>query len=187
MEALVIIDMQYYFISDALKKAFPDITLPNEIIPSIRNCLNEARRLQIPTLHIKTEYKYDKSNWPKTKLHRESLYCIQGTHEAEIISDLHPTQNENVIVKSRYSGFYKTGLEDWLIANDIDSIVLAGYALDGCVRFTAVDAFNVGISTTILSDCVMSSQEPTNKSIEYLQFLIQSEVIDSKEWLMKYF
>ncbi len=187
MEALVIIDMQYYFISDTLQKTFPEITLPNKIVPLIKNCLNEARQLQIPILHIKTEYKLDKSNWPKSRLHREILYCMQGTQEAEIISELQPTKNETVILKSRFSGFYNTGLEDWLKSNDINTIVLAGYALDCCVRFTAVDAFNVGLNTIILSDCVMSAQEPTKDSIKYLQFLIQSDVADSKQWLSNYY
>ncbi len=185
MEALIIIDMQNYFISDEFKETFPALTLPYKIIEPIKNLLNETRRLKIPTLFIKTEYKKDKSNWPETKLNRDKLYCMEGTYNADIISELNPVLNESVFLKSRYSGFYETGLEKWLNKNSIDSIVLAGYALDGCIRFTAVDAFNVGIETTILSDCVLSSKEPTSKSIEYLQFLIQSEVIDSKQWLGK--
>jgi len=175
--------MQNYFISDSIKKSFPDLMLPTKIIPAIENCLHETRQLNVPIVHIKTEYKSDKSNWPKSKSNRNSLYCMEGTNEAKIISELSPTQNEVVILKSRYSGFFDTELEDWLKRNNIDSIALAGYALDCCVRFTAVDAFNIGFRTTILKDCVMSSREPTTDSIEYLQFLIQSDVIDSKQWL----
>lgn len=182
-EALLIIDMQYYFISDALKVFEPDIALATEIVPIIKECLLEARQFKIPILHVKTEYKTDKSNWPKTWLHHEYLYCMHGTHEAEIISEVCPIPNETVVIKSRFSGFFNSKLEDWLVKNDIDSIVLAGYALDGCVKFTAVDAFNLGFKTTILGDCVMSAREDTKSSLEYLQFLIQSNVIDSKSWL----
>ena len=185
-EALVIIDMQYFFISTALKTYASDIVPAVKIVPAIKNCLYEARQFQVPIIHIKTEYKEDKSNWPKTWLHYDSLYCMHGTHEAEIISEISPIENEAIIIKSRFSGFFKTDLEAWLVKNDINSVVIAGYALDGCVRFTAVDAFNLGIKTTILSDCVMAAQEDTKSSLEYLQFLIQSSVIESKLWLSSF-
>ncbi len=186
MEALVVIDMQNYFISDSLKESSPGIKQPISIIPSIACCLKEARNLNLPIIHIKTEYKADKSDWPKSKSHRDSLYCIENTQDAEFISELCPLPDEAVIVKSRYSGFYDTEFEAWLKENGIQSIALAGYALDCCVRFTAVDAFNIGYGTTILRDCVMSSWEDTDVSIEYLQYLIQSEVSDSKDWLSQY-
>jgi len=145
-----------------------------------------ARNLNIPIVHIKTEYKSDKSNWPKSKSHRDSLYCIENTHEAEFIPVLRPLPDEKVIVKSRYSAFYDSGLETWLKDKNISSIAFAGYALDCCVRFTAVDAFNMGFGTTLLRDCVISSMEPTDLSIEYLQFLILSDVFDSKDWLSNF-
>jgi len=178
--------MQNYFISDSLKESTPGIKLPTFIIPSIASCLNDARNLNIPIAHIKTEYKADKSNWPRSKVHRDSLYCIENTYDADFISELRPVPSEAVIVKSRYSGFFDTGLEAWLRENGIHSIALAGYAMDCCVRFTAVDAFNIGIGTTILRDCVLSSREATEVSIEYLQFLIQADVSDSKDWLSQY-
>lgn len=45
-----------------------------------------------------------------------------------------------------------TPLESMLRARDIDEIVVVGLAADVCVRYTALDAVNLGFETTVLKD-----------------------------------
>ena len=133
-KALIIIDMQYYFLSTTTRR------FTTQLIPAIQNLLVRVRQLQIPVIHIKTVYEHDKSNWPQAWLHREKLYCMRDSHDAEILQEISPVPGEIVISKSRYSAFFNTLLKSRLEEKNIKSIVLAGYSSDCCVRFTAIDA-----------------------------------------------
>ncbi len=63
------------------------------------------------------------------------------------------------------------------------SLLLAGYASDVCVRMTAMDAYNRGIPTTILKDCVLPERGSPEEALEYLQRLTNCHVATSDEWL----
>lgn len=57
-----------------------------------------------------------------------------------------------------YSGFFDnghrkaTGLADWLKARGVTHVYIAGIATDYCVRFTAMDALQLGFKTTVIED-----------------------------------
>jgi len=56
--------------------------------------------------------------------------------------------------KTRYSSFFDTGLNNILKEAGIEKLYLAGVCTDICVLHTAVDAYNLGFNTAVLSDCV---------------------------------
>jgi nicotinamidase-related amidase len=60
------------------------------------------------------------------------------------------------IKKQRYSAFYRTGLLDILRAAGMEKLYLAGLCTDICVLHTAVEAYNAGLDTAVLGDCVAS-------------------------------
>jgi len=55
-----------------------------------------------------------------------------------------------------YSAFFdnahrrSTGLEDFLRARDVGRVVICGLATDYCVKFTALDAVDLGLDVTVL-------------------------------------
>ncbi|EDM78611.1 nicotinamidase/pyrazinamidase [Plesiocystis pacifica SIR-1] len=57
-----------------------------------------------------------------------------------------------------YSGFFDngrrkaTGLGDWLRERGVESVHVCGLALDYCVKFTALDALELGFATTLIAD-----------------------------------
>ena len=90
-------------------------------------------------------------SWPR--------HCVAGSPGAEFHPDLATGPIEAVFRKgahaAAYSGFEGvddagTPLADWLRANGVDRVDVAGIATDYCVRATAADAALNGFSTRVL-------------------------------------
>jgi ureidoacrylate peracid hydrolase len=169
--ALLIIDLQKYFYN-LDKKKFDD-----KIVKNIPKLLCLIRALKIKIVHIKTIYKYDKSNWPDSYKERDQMWCMENTEDAEIIESAFPIEDEEIIIKNRFSAFYKTKLKDTLIRENIDTLIIAGYSADVCVRLTTLDAFNEGYKIYWLPECIESAFEPYCKSEEYIKNLTKLNTI----------
>lgn len=91
-------------------------------------------------------------------------HCIQQSFGSEFHSDLTNNLIDKVIYKGQdpeidsYSAFFdngkrqKTELHDWLITNNITQLTIMGLATDYCVKFTALDALELGYEVNILVD-----------------------------------
>ena len=173
--ALIIIDLQEYFHKlDSLK-------FENKINPNIKKLLQCARESKIKIIHVITIYKKDKSNWPEAYKQRDSMWCMENTEDAEIIPNALPQENETVIIKKRFSSFYETELDEVLQQNKIDTLFIAGYSGDVCVRMTTMDAFNRGYNLFWVSDCIESLFEEYNKSEEYIKNLTKLKAVTIDE------
>lgn len=89
-------------------------------------------------------------------------HCVQGTEGAEFAAALNLGAVEQIVRKGTdrsidsYSGFFDnarrraTGLEDFLRSRAVDEVHVMGLATDYCVKFTALDAIDLGFSTVLL-------------------------------------
>ena len=179
--ALIIIDLQEYF-----HKLDPS-KFENKINPNIKKLLQFARESKLKIIHIITIYKKDKSNWPEAYKERDSMWCMENTEDSRIIQSALPEGNETVIIKKRFSSFYDTELDEVLQQNKIDTLFIAGYSGDVCVRMTTMDAFNRGYKLFWVSDCIESLFEEYNKSEEYIKNLtkLKAVTIDEMEALIR--
>ncbi len=99
---------------------------------------------------------YPQTWWPD--------HCVQNTAGAEF----HPLLNskeidavfhkgENLLIDS-YSAFYdnghrqKTNLDAWLKERGITDLIVLGLATDYCVKFTVLDALELGYEVTVITD-----------------------------------
>jgi nicotinamidase/pyrazinamidase len=90
-------------------------------------------------------------------------HCVQGTPGAALCKELDPASITRVFRKGSdpgvdsYSGFFDngrrnaTGLGDWLRAEGITALSVLGLATDYCVKFTALDARDLGFDVTLLT------------------------------------
>ncbi len=175
-QALIVIDMQYDF-SDVAPPEF-QTTLRS----SIQRTLSQARELDLPVVHVLTQYEPDKSNWPSAWTERNHLRCIRGTPGVQILKGLEPAPNEQFIPKTRYTALYETKLDSWLKTERIEGITLCGYSSDVCVRMTAMDAYNRGYPITILVDSVLPERASLSDSLHSLKWLTNARVLTSDEW-----
>ncbi len=85
-------------------------------------------------------------------------HCIEGTTEAEVISELAQYQGE-VIPKKRYSGFFGTPLEEKLKGLKPEKIIVCGVCTNICVMHTVANARNRDYEVEVPVDCVASFDE----------------------------
>ncbi len=90
-------------------------------------------------------------------------HCIWGTPGNEFHRNL-LTGRANLILRKgmdpevdSYSGFFdnagrSTGLGDWLTANNVKEVYVAGLALDVCVKHTALDSARLLFTTYLIED-----------------------------------
>lgn len=93
-------------------------------------------------------------------------HCVQNTRGAEFVAGLDISQITHVIQKGMdknidsYSGFFDndhrkaTGLGDYLDSRGIDELAVMGLATDYCVKFTALDARELGFTTALIREGV---------------------------------
>jgi len=92
------------------------------------------------------------------------VHCVQGTRGAELAAELNRDRIANVFRKGTdagidsYSGLFdndhrrSTGLAEWLKAQRVTEVFVAGLATDYCVKFTALDAAKMGFKTHLIAD-----------------------------------
>jgi nicotinamidase/pyrazinamidase len=92
------------------------------------------------------------------------IHCVQGSFGAEFVRELNRSGIDRIFVKGTdpnidsYSGFFDnghrkaTGLGDFLKEQQADEVYVMGLATDYCVKFTALDALQLGFPTTLIVD-----------------------------------
>ncbi|MCU6671210.1 bifunctional nicotinamidase/pyrazinamidase [Enterobacteriaceae bacterium H4N4] len=109
-------------------------------------------------------------------------HCVQHSEGAE----LHPLLNsravdavfqkgENPEIDS-YSAFFdnghrqKTGLDQWLRHHEIDALIVMGLATDYCVKFTVLDALQLGYTVNVITDgCRGVNIQPTDSNHAFME------------------
>ncbi len=91
-------------------------------------------------------------------------HCVQGSHGAELHKDLDLACIDVMFQKGTdrnidsYSTFYdnahrrSTGLGDHLRERGTKAVWILGLATDYCVKFTAMDALSLGLSTSVVPE-----------------------------------
>jgi nicotinamidase-related amidase len=147
-EALLITDMLNDFV---LQGASLEVPETRNVIPAIRREIESARKRSIPVIficdaHDKEDREFSKLGWP--------AHAVDRSVGAEVVDELKPGNDDIVIKKQTYSGFYKTTLDETLQKLDIDSLRLTGCVTHICVLFTASDAVLRDYKVTVIEDAV---------------------------------
>ncbi len=159
------------------------------IIPAAQ-ALNVAGRAKgIPIAYTTTAYQNptgpnsDTGLWhlkiPVEKLHVDDPW-------AQIDERLAPRPDEQIIVKKKASAFHGTYLTSWLNSLGVDTVILTGVTMAGCVRHTCEDAIAEGFRPIVVREAVgdrvpgvvewnlfdidakFGDVEPVSKVVEYL-------------------
>ena len=92
------------------------------------------------------------------------VHCVQGTPGAELAKGLDRERLAKISPKGTaagidsYSGLFdngrrqSTGLGEWLQARGVTEVFVCGLATDYCVKFTALDAAQMGFTTSFIAD-----------------------------------
>ena len=171
MEALIIVDVQYDFLpGGALAVAGGDkiINPINQLIPQFE--LVVATQDWHPKDHGSFASNHPGMNLGET-ITLNGLqqilwpdHCVQDTTGAEFDQNLHLPGISRIFQKGTdpsidsYSGFFDnghlkaTGLGDYLSDRGVEGVNIVGLATDYCVKFTALDAVDLGYRTAVIAD-----------------------------------
>ena len=90
-----------------------------------------------------------------------------------LVAAIAPQEGDRFVVKPRYSAFDHTPLELILRDLEIERILLAGTATEGCVTQSAVDAREHGFKVSVLTDACATNDERLERiALEYLEEVV---------------
>ncbi len=184
-KALLLVDLQNDFMPGG---ALP-VQHGNEIIPLVNQLIQGSFDLIVATKdwhpsdhgsfadnHGKSPGEHvnlaglDQILWPR--------HCVQGSHGSEFASGWNTTKIDQVIYKGierdidSYSTFFdnghfrSTGLENYLKEKGIKDIYIAGLATDYCVKYSVLDALQLGFNTYVIIDACRGVNLKPNDSQE---------------------
>lgn len=80
-------------------------------------------------------------------------HSLRATEGAQVLPELHRRPGDHMVPKRRFSGFFKTDLDQTLRTLAVDTVAVAGIATPICVTATALDALSHDFRVFILEDC----------------------------------
>ncbi|MBV8847234.1 MAG: isochorismatase family protein [Bryobacterales bacterium] len=180
--AVVVVDMQNAFASERglLDLAGMDISGAPQVIRCVKRVIDAARQRSMPVVFLQMGYQPDLSdgggpespNWHK-ELAIRMMNCDSalkgklvtvGGWDFEIVDELKPRPEDLVIVKTRYSGFARTSLDDELRKRGIRYLFFTGIATNVCVESTLRDAFFLDYWPILIADAAMATDEASHEA-----------------------
>ncbi len=152
--AVLVIDMINDYLSSEGKLYCPPGRV---IIPVVKTIIERAHLIGWPVIYVNTAIKE-----PTAPLALKwGLHALKGTWGAEVIPELRPGQNDLVVEKENYDGFFGTNLENILKVQGVDTVVTVGIHTHVCVLLTALGAFYRGYKVIALKEG-MTTDKPDN-------------------------
>ncbi len=175
--ALLVIDVQQEYFDGALP-----ITHPAGHLDKILRVMDEAAKAGIPTAVVR-HHQAD----PESPIFRLNSDAWQLHPEVE-------KRPRDILIDKQLPGsFTGTKLDEWLEANGVETICIAGYMTHMCCDTTARQAFHHGYKVEFLNDATgtldvqneagSATAEELQKSILVAQQMFISQVLGSEEWI----
>lgn len=155
---LIVIDMQNDFLDrlgDGRRTA---------LIENTNRLIDCFRQSGCPVVWVKQVLSSDFSDAPLNIKDRRIPVVLDGTPGADIDRDLACDDSDIVVIKKRYSAFFRSNLEQILTDIAPEQITLAGINTHACVRATAIDAFQLDMRVLLATDC-LASHDPAHGQI----------------------
>ena len=198
---LLTIDTQNDF---TLPGAPAEIEGTTEAVPKMQRLVEAFRSVNAPIVHVVRLYKEDGSNVDQCR--RETVesgaeIVRPWTDGAELVKELKPSADvrldaeqllsgelqevgprEWIMYKPRWSAFYRTGLEDFLTTQSVDTVVICGCNFPNCPRTTAYEASERDYRLVFVSDATSGVYGRGIEELENIGVAVQNTA-DTIEWI----
>jgi nicotinamidase-related amidase len=158
--ALVLVDMMEGFTD-------PDCPLgsaADTVVEANRRLLQAFRAKDLPVAFTTVVYRDDH----QARVFRDRIPALEllkpGTRWVNIDARVAPAAGEPVFEKQWASAFFRTGLDDYLRSQGVDSLVVTGLTTSGCVRATAVDGLQHDYRVVIPAEAVGDRNEDAHRA-----------------------
>ncbi|MGN0407357.1 MAG: cysteine hydrolase family protein [Bacteroides sp.] len=195
--ALLVVDMQHFFITRPDAKTMSDKELENQkrwepfykaiderVVPNNRRILEVFRNkgMEVCFAKIQTQTKDGRE---RSLDHRSSgfndLLLTADDSLSDIVPELAPMKDELVVTKTTDSALTGTPLRLWLHNMGIDTVVVTGVLTDQCVSCTVRSLADESFKVWLIEDATMAStQQIQDNELEILNN-IYCHVINTDE------
>lgn len=130
-------------------------------LPAVRRIVRLKKRAQeagIPVIYANDNFGRWRSDFRQQVEHCRREGCL-GREIARLLA---PGAGDYFVLKPKHSGFFSTTLDILLRHLGAETLILAGFAGDICVLYTANDAHMHDYRIIVASDCVASETERGN-------------------------
>ena len=150
-------------------------------LPAARNIARltqRAREAKVPVIYVNDNFGRWRSDFKKIVdrcLHDD----VRGRPIVELLV---PDENDYFVLKPKHSGFFSTTLDLLLRYLGVRTLVVAGFAGNNCVLFTANDAYMRDYQLIILADCIASNTPADNKyALQQMSNVLKADTRPSTE------
>jgi len=183
--ALLLVDVINAFFAADGAFHYDDAAL---VLPALEQLLAAARDGGRLVVHARESHYRGLADLEGRKL---PPHCVVGESDAEFFAGFEPVNDEVELRKRRYSAFFASDLEITLRELEVDSLQLIGWSTSLAVATTAIDAWQLGFPTTVVSDLTIAHawgghtvDENQEWSLDYISAMAKSRIVRSDD-LMK--
>ena len=135
----------------------------------IASLKSRARLVGIPTIYVNDNFGKWRSDFKQVVAH-----VIEDQTRGRAIAELlRPDDDDYFVLKPKHSGFFSTSLDLLLKHLGSETLILAGWAGDICILFTASDVHMREYELVIPGDCVASQDPEENERVLNLMRRVQ--------------
>ncbi|MGZ3449802.1 MAG: cysteine hydrolase family protein [Polyangiales bacterium] len=132
----------------------PLVRAATRVVPNIAHLIARARREGVPVVYVNDNFGQWRSDFRATV----AACSAPGVPGRRVTQALLPQPEDFFVLKPAHSGFFCTTLELLLDDLGVNTLVIAGFAANLCVLFTANDAHMLGYHLEIPRDCTASNR-----------------------------
>jgi maleamate amidohydrolase len=153
------------------------------VVDANRQLLRAFRGKGLPVAFTTVVYRDER----QARVFRDRVPALEilkpGTRWVNIDARVAPAPNEPVFEKCWASAFFRTGLDEYLRGEGIDSLVVTGLTTSGCVRATVVDGLQHDYRVVIPSEAVGDRNEAAHRANLFDMNAKYADVLDLKRVL----
>lgn len=150
-------------------------------LPAARNLArlrNRAKDAGVPVIYVNDNF----GKWRSDFRQQLGHVLEDGVRGQPIAKLLRPDEQDYFVLKAKHSGFYHTQLDLLIDYLQVRIVVLAGFATDMCVLFTASDAYLRDLDIIVPPDCSASATiEHHEGALEHMSRVLHVKTPPSSE------
>ncbi|WP_200801446.1 cysteine hydrolase [Clostridium grantii] len=185
---MVVIDMFEGCIGEeSCNSSIPIMPGSTERMEKASALVKKAREAGMPVIVVQERHRKTGTDFGRELDGVEGAHCLEGSDGINPpFNEIGMTDKDYIVVKRRYSAFFKTDIELLLRAHKIETLILVGSNTDVCIHYTFVDAHQNDYYCRVPEDCVYGgSKEAHDASIKAMEYM-QEGAIQTYESMLKY-
>ena len=150
-------------------------------LPAAKNIARlkqRAREAKVPIIYVNDNFGRWRSDFKKIVdrcLHSD----VRGRPIAELLV---PDEDDYFVLKPKHSGFFSTTLDLLLEYLGVRTLIVAGFAGNNCVLFTANDAYMRDYKLIVPADCIASNTKADNENaLQQMSQVLKADTRPSTE------